>query len=694
MAIGRNRRSNSAATRAFHLNVTFLVAALVVTATTGMSPASLFGMGQITIVQIAMAQTPGKTTTKPGNSGNAAARKETKKETRPATSQPAAPKPQTQTQERTLSLAAEQAFASLDYATAFRAGQQVLSENPKNLAMRRLTAASALQLKRFADCLKLMGVLTPKETSADDLHLLGECSQGNGSFTSQTIRSFEQSRNAPEKTDAASYWLGFAAYRDGNFVASKRYLDSVAILPARFDEQKKFMLERIADLLRANSPAPSTPKPTAPPAPAAATGAPASVEGQPRSNDKLERTEKPERGERLPERARLDLIPRKKAENGGFSNFEGDAKIGVAAGVLDRVGLGIDEQKAFDKEVETAVREKREVKVSTIQERTGVLFTPLVSLNGKVNTGFRSDDFVGDRGTEYGLGVAFSGSYTTVQSNFYAVQDTRMHPAASVAFPSPGAGIRVSGHIDNRPNPFFRFWLEVFADRLATKFDNQFGQLGAQGRFSLQTRTAYFAVGGFWSLLQGSDMGIGGHWNGFELDAGLSNLGYFGLRAPLGHSLLSYQVSAPIPSSRTTGVFQIVSLEGTYFEVNLAPSIIFSPYFRAMLWYRFVSATERTYIASTTKAAQIAQNDYAVKFPDSQFDSSLSDFSAAVEYTPWDWGGILGGVTASFYRTVYRPDEGPPNSTATSKSPFLYQPLLDRGKQNFTLGFISLYTRF
>jgi hypothetical protein len=660
--------------------------ALVATATTGIIATSV-----CSIEQIASAQTPRQAQPPAGKPIN---KPLSKTENRSAAPQTPGTKPPTQIQERTLSLAAEQAFASLDYATAFRAGQQVLSENPKNLAMRRLTAASALQLKRFADCLKLMGVLTPKETSADDLHLLGECSQGNGSFTSQTIRSFEQSRNAPEKTDAASYWLGFAAYRDGNFVASKRYLDSVAILPARFDEQKKFMLERIADLLRANSPAPNTPKPIASPTPTAPAGAPVSVDGQPRSNDKPERIEKPERGERLPERARLDLIPRKKAENGGFSNFEGDARIGVAAGVLDRVGVGIDDQKAYDKEVEAAVEGGREVKISTVEERTGVLFTPLVLFNGKVSTGYRSDDFVGDRGTEYGLGVAFSGSYTSVQSNFYAVQNTRMHPAASVAFTSAGAGIRVSAHIDNRPNPFFRFWLEAFADRLATKFDNQFGQLGAQGRFSLQTRTAYFAVGGFWSMLQGSDLGIGGHWNGIELDAGLSNLGYFGLRAPLGHSLLSYQVSAPIPSSRTTGVFQIVSLEGAYFEINLAPSIIFSPYFRAMLWYRFVSATERTYIASTTKAAQIAQNDYAVKFPDSQFNSSLSDFSAAVEYTPWDWGGILGGVTASFYRTVYRPNAGPANSTATSRSTYLYQPLLDRGKQNFTLGFISLYTRF
>jgi hypothetical protein len=679
VAIGRNRRSTSTAARALLPKVTYLVAALAFAAANPISPVALFRLEQSAIAQTPR-QTPQPTAKPLGKTGN-------KKETKPATSQPVATKPQTQTQERTLSLAAEQAFASLDYATAFRAGQQVLSENPKNLAMRRLTASSALQLKKFSDCLKLMAVLTPKESSADDLHLLGECSQGNGSFTTQTIRSFEQSRNAPEKTDAASYWLGVAAYRDGNFVASKRYLDSVAILPARFDEQKKFMLERIADLLRANSPAPNTPKPTATPAvPSAVSDSP------PRPNG--ERSDKAERGERLPERARLDLIPRKKAENGGFSNFEGDAKLGVAAGVLDRVGIGIDEQKAFDKEVETAVREKREVKVSTIQERTGVLFTPLVSLNGKVNTGFRSDDFVGDRGTEYGLGVAFSGSYTTVQSNFYAVQDTRMHPAASVAFPSPGAGIRVSGHIDNRPNPFFRFWLEVFADRLATKFDNQFGQLGAQGRFSLQTRTAYFAVGGFWSLLQGSDMGIGGHWNGFELDAGLSNLGYFGLRAPLGHSLLSYQVSSPIPSSRTTGVFQIVSLEGTYFEVNLAPSIIFSPYFRAMLWYRFVYGRERTYVSSVTKAAQLKKDDLQPAERDSQFDSSLSDFSAAVEYTPWEWGGILGGVTASFYRTIYNLAEVPPNPSANSTSPYLYQPLLDRGKQNFTLGFVSIYTRF
>jgi hypothetical protein len=587
--------------------------------------------------------------------------------------------------ERSLALAAEQAFASLDYTSAYRAGVQVLGLNPRNLTIRRLAAASALQLKRFNDCIRLMAAVPPAETSSDDVHTLGECSQGLGTFAPSLLRNFEALKTDPNRSDAAHYWLGVAAYRASNFKLAKGLLDSVVVLPTRLEGPKRFMLERIADVESAdqgsqtNRASDQPAKPSKPP-PDGQQPPPAQLQG--------DRT-KPGRSN-----SRIDLIPRRSAQNGWFSGFGGGAQVGAFGGVIDRVSVLPDAQKDYDRDVEAARAANRNPNPETIETKTGSIVSPLIALNAKVSTGYRTADFVSDRGTQYGLDLMFSGAYSSIESSFYAVHGTKMHPAASAAIHAPGAGLRLSNHIEIRPNPAIGFLVETYIDRLANGLDKQFGQAGGRGKVWLEGEHMVLGATAFWNLLMGPDLVIGSHWNGVELDLSIKEVGMFSLRAPPGHSLASFQVSTSIPKSQTTGVFQLMSLDGRFWEFNVAPTLSFAPWFKTFVWYRLVSGTARAYRSSVSKEIQIRQDDYEAKNPDSQFESTLHDLSVALEYTPWSWGGVVAGISASYFGTRYALDEVPADPTAPDAKPFDYQPLLDRGRQNVTVGFLSLYSRF
>ena len=607
----------------------------------------------------------------------------------PPSSSSNSPAHATTAKERGLALAVEQSYASLDYAGAYRAGLQVLAINPRNITVRRLAAASALALKRYSDCLRLMVVIADKDTSSDDLHTLGECAQGMGSFSHPLKRTFEQGRQSTDRADAANYWLGVAAYRAGDYRAAQSYLNSVVVLPSRFESQKRFMLERIADI---DSPPPSNTK-SKTPEDGDNSGKPTRpARPSDRPADPPERTP----GGRVDSStmARIEGVPRRPATNGWFGTFEGTAAVGALAGTIDRVSLLSDDQKAYDNDVEAARKENRNPNTNTIASRNGPLVGLVAQLNIRTATGFRSGDYVGKRGTEYSLGLAFSGTYSPIESNFYAVRDTKMHPAASAALPSQGMGLRAAVSVDSRPNAAFHSRLEGYLDRLASGFDNQYGQLGSRGSVALEGQTVIFGIGGFWNLVMGPDMVIGGHWNGAELEIGLKDLGPFSLRAPPGHSLLSYQISSSIPRSRSKGVFQIMSLDGDFWEFNLAPTVTFSPELQVYAWYRFVSGSKRAYRSSVSKDIQIKQDDYEAKNADSQYESTLHDLSLNVDYAPWTWGGLQAGVVASYAGTRYKLEDIPSNPSSPNASPFSYAALLDRGRQNVTLVYAAIYSQF
>lgn len=598
----------------------------------------------------------------------------------------------TSPKERSLALVAEQAFASLDYTTAYRSGLQVLTLNPRNLAIRRLTAASALQLKRFSDCLRLITVIPEKETSQDDLHTTGECAQGLGNFAPALKRDFEKMRGSSDTADAANYWLGVAAYRSGDYAAAKSSLEAVIVLPARFESQKRFMLERIADYESAKA------SPAKPP-PAAGTNSSSGPSlgnktQQNRPEGRIEGQDRRPARDQVSGKDRLELVPRKAPENGWYSLFEGESTLGVAGGALDRVSLAPDAQKAFDQDVEAARSNGGNPDTAKISVRNGTILGVIATLHARAATGYRSGDYVNRRGTEYDLGVTLSGAFSPVESPFFAVKDTKMHPASSAAVPPRGAGLRAHAHMESWLNPAIASRLEVYMDRLASDGSNQYGQFGGRGLAWIEGKHVILGVAGFWNLLMGPDLVVGGHWNGGEFELGFKELGLFRLQAPPGHSLLSYQISSSIPKSRSKGVFQIMSLDGSFWEVNLAPTLTFSPALSTFIWYRFVSGKERAYRSSVSKEIQIKQEDFEAKNPDSQYESVLHDLSINLRYTPWRWGGFHAGLSASYFATRYKLFDIPPNPSSPTAQPFDYSLLLDRGRQNVTLLHVSALFQF
>lgn len=568
----------------------------------------------------------------------------------------------TAAREAQLSLLAEQAFVSLDYARAYKWATQSLSINPRNITMRRLAARSALALKKYSECQRLMLAVNPVAANADDIHTLGECSEASSQVDETVVRYIERAGKSADKTDAASFWLGTFAYQSEQYAKAEPYLEAVVVLPARFEEKKRFMQARITDYLAIQ-------------------------------DNRRRLVKKPQSSAATPRRDTPRRETQKAEANGSFFSFSGQAVAGLAGGVQDTVPTETGEQAAFDTELRDAAQENRNPNLSTKREKSGSLVFPTVRGSAHFRTGYRAGNFVASNGTEYAGGMIINAAYSGIKVPFYTLHETRSHPSSSALHNPSGAGARLYGSIDFQPNPFFAVRSELYLDRLLSAYENQYGQIGGDAQAKLSSGSFYLALGAFWSFLQGDDFALGGDWNGFSLDAGLINLGFFSIQAPKGHSLFVYHVSAARNDSPTTGVHQMVATEGDFFEFNFAPSFAILDSFRALFWYRYVTGTGRSYRSSLTRAEQERSGDLRAKLPDAEYESSLSDWYAAIEYNPWEWGGIVAGLGASFYSTLFTEE----TSIATAPNrvtAFSYQPLLDSGKRNITFGFIEFQSRF
>lgn len=606
----------------------------------------------------------------------------------PKTQGPAASAASAAAQEAQLSLLAEQAFVSLDFARAYKLASQALSINPKNLTTRRLAARSALALKKTSQCQRLLLAVSPQLASSDDIHTLGECSEGSSNISEPVVRYIERARKSTDKTDAASFWLGTFAYQKEQYAKASTYLDAVLVLPARFEEKKRFMQDRIADYLKIQENRRRLQKKT----PESEAEKNRGIETQAPPGAVADTEKKlPKREKDVPEKPRSPQPPALK--NGPFYSFAGDASAGLAGGVQDTVSTETGDQEAFDRELRAAAREGRNPNLSTIREESGSLLFPTVRGVAHFQTGYRAGNFVEKDGTEYAGGLLINVAYSGIKVPFYTLKDTRAHPSSSALHNPSGAGARLHGRIDFQPNPFFSIKSQLYIDRLISAYDVQYGQTGGDTEVRLSSGSFYLALRGFWSFLQGEDLAMGGDWNGFELDAGLIDLGFFSIQAPRGHALFAYQVSAARNDSPTTGVHQVVATEGEFFEFNFAPAFTFLDRFKAMFWYRYVTGTGRSYRSSVTRSEQDKSGDLRAKFPDAEYESQLSDWYAAIEYNPWAWGGIVAGLGASFYTTVFTEETAiatAPNAVTT----YSYQPLLDAGKRNLTFGFVEFQARF
>lgn len=590
-------------------------------------------------------------------------------------------------QEAQLSLLAEQAFVSLDYARAYKLASQALSINPKNLTTRRLAARSALALKKTVQCQRLLLAISPQVASSDDIHTLGECSEGSSNISELIVRYIDLARRIPDKADAASFWLGTFAYQREQYAKASTYLDAVVIVPARFDEKKRFMQDRIADYLRIQESRRRMQTESS----QAGTETMSGMDSKSQTPSAAD-TERKSLKREVKMTEKITKPRRAATKNGSFYSFEGGVSAGLAGGVQDTVSTETGEQEEFDREIRNAAQERRNPNLSAIQETSGSLLFPTIRAVTHFQTGYRAGNFVEQNGTEYAGGLRINVAYSGIKVPFYTLKDTRAHPSSSALQNPSGAGGRLYGHFDFQPNPFFSFRSELYIDRLIAAYDVQYGQTGGDSEVRLSSGSFYLALRGFWSFLQGEDLAMGGDWNGFELDAGLVDLGFFSIKAPRGHSLLAYHVSAARNDSPTRGVHQIVATEGEFFEFNFAPAFTLGDQFKAIFWYRYVAGSGRSYRSSVTRAEQDKSGDLRAKFPDAEYDSQLSDWFAAIEYHPWTWGGIVAGLGASFYTTLFTEETAiatSPNAVTT----YSYQPLLDAGKNNITFGFIEFQAR-
>lgn len=144
-------------------------------------------------------------------------------------------------------VAAQQAFARLDYQTAYRLSQEIVSRNPRHFEARRMAAKSARELEKHGECLNLASGLPPASVTNDDVGLVGECAWSS-QFPAWVLTFLQQNMTVVEHRDMAQYWLGKYHYRRSEYTKADGYLTPIAALPARLEKDRQFMLSRIYEL--------------------------------------------------------------------------------------------------------------------------------------------------------------------------------------------------------------------------------------------------------------------------------------------------------------------------------------------------------------------------------------------------------------------------------------------------------------
>jgi hypothetical protein len=583
-------------------------------------------------------------------------------------------------------VAAQQALARLDYASAFRFALEALRADPKNLDVRRIAARSAKELQRPADCLRLMQPVQPAVATADDVGLVGDCASSS-QFTPWSLSFLQQSTAQSANADMANFWLGKFYYRKGDYARADAFLGKVTVLPARLEKERQFLLERARDVLEAQQ---------SPPSPSAGTaGAGTAGDASKGSGSALPSSPAPARpspaasAASWPSAQKLTAerpaVLRRNAAAGWFKSPLAEVSVGLSVYQGKAIELDPNSQEGYDKAI---VSGKPAEAVPAIKERKLALTDFTVDTVFGGTFGLNSALTPGGGQSRVGLDVLVGATQSGRELPVYALRGETLPAQVSPRTAHSGWGLTLGPVVDLATNRNFSLGAKALYGVSGPSFGSPLGRLEGSAYARIEFDQADVRSGGRFGWWLGSDNKQGAQIMSFDFDARVGRLGLFGFGAPEGYPLFRYSRLVPTGSS---AVSLFTQLEGDFYELNLAPRLFLGEQIAALFWYRYVSGSRQSFLGKTVADAVEAQGKAQGKWdpprPTAEYTSASQDFTFELEWWPLKWLSGAGGVLVRKSVTQYSD-----KTTLVSQGgidSFSYAGLLDRGGESWSRYFVE-----
>jgi hypothetical protein len=576
-------------------------------------------------------------------------------------------------------LQAQNDFAKLDYASAYKSAEFVLAKQPANVEARRIAAKSARELEKYSECLKLSQEVPFARMDFEDVGLVGECSV-RSVYTGQAHSILQRQLKSALNRDIAAYWMGTQLFLKNEFRSAEKLFSVVQVLPDRLEKERQKMLERIRAVLVAAVATPA-PKPVATPAPKpVATPAPKPVA-----------TPAPT----VPPVSPVIAVTAASGSNGAPDSPEG--KIGQYAFLQGAFHLhtefsSMSNNVSLDAFTQTEFENGfSESSIKRVSE-SGFDAGGTISLRA----GLGSRNRAGENSKWNALAaVEFDASMSNRSTWIYQPNSRLKYPLGSVGTVSrgveiglvPGLQIAFGDHFDVEVGARGKFNApETNRNRFLLDFHSSAALKSGYARLETQYIYEQYFVE--------KNAVFSGH-NALA-DFRFEKFGILSLGAPPGYSLVRFARYTALPSTQAV---RFVVMEGDFWEINIAPRLRLTSDLEAVAWYHWVGGTRRQFWSAkdlkfyygVSKLDNIAY-DSALYQPTAVYNSVSREVVAGLQWNGPSHLFVFGGAgwrqTSASFQNFEPLDMAV--RTAAGNAPERYEPLINSAGGTTLRVFVSL----
>lgn len=537
-------------------------------------------------------------------------------------------------------VAAQQAFARLDYQTAYRLSQDVASRNPRNFEARRMAAKSARELEKYGECLNLASGLPPASVTNDDVGLVGECAWSS-QFPAWVLTFLQQNMAVVEHRDMAQYWLGKYHYRRSEYTKADGYLTPIAALPARLEKDRQFMLSRIHELGIQGS---SSTQPTNPNTQPAIAPTPS----------------QPLNPANLPVRRDVPFYQRLASSTEGWF-LTPDLRVRSYFSASQGKNVPIDPEHQVDYEQKLKTTPPDEEGAEKVLEKSD---NPSLNrfgalLNLGVMAGYRTAALETNQYFQAAIVANAGVNGANWNDGYFTFADELPYAQQPLWVANKGYGVRGGVALDASLNKNFSASAKATIARVYPAFKSQavaFVQdYGGEAKF--QSKYVNVRAGGDYKRLaskHGRTMltVIDGY-----ADIEATTPFYVGFRNFERYPLFRYSMQSSI-NSFTDEILFFSQMGGSFLEFNITPRAQLNTASSIFFWLRLVNESDLTYY-SPSKAT--SASDLELKFgseellrPSAKYNATRTEMSAGYEWQQQNRINVISGLTLSTRKATFR----------------------------------------
>jgi hypothetical protein len=311
---------------------------------------------------------------------------------------------------------------------------------------------------------------------------------------------------------------------------------------------------------------------------------------------------------------------------------------------------------------------------------------PFVDVGASFQLGGATTLSAGGGQTRLGVEARAAATHSARELPVYAAPGDSLPPSFSVRTPHKGWALALAPFLDIAANRNFSGGARGGATLSGPAFKGTLGRYEGGGFGRVEFDQYEIRAGGTLAWLTGGNGALGARQAIFDLDIRLGRLGPVGFGAPDGHPLFRFTQSTPTGSS---SVVLYTEMEGRFMEFNLAPRLFLGEAAAITLWYRFVSASKRSYVSPTlarTSETELEKaGTWAAIRPNAEFSSASNDLTLEGEWFIARALSVAGGALVR--KATARYNEAIIDS-------YNYADLLDRGGESWTRYFLEVRSSF